>query len=1030
MQSETDQTGQLPAWKVAIPTGQQDVPRVPLSAARQFFAVDASGSTFGHGDGAIIRYEHASVDKFHAGHKNDKAVTWGWTCSGVSTDLAQVEWDRNLFGTSPTCVLRQPEAVQAIGESDLWYLFTDGEIYGTEVQDLTQLALDTGVLNVPAIFVITQHKRAEPRALNISVGITFFANAPADVLILFKEVPSGKLYVIAGKGCFAGLAAGGDGQVPDLASWEGVRQLAGEEEFLELCVKEEITLPAMESRPKFSGGLVRLGAEFERDNNGMSVDMDLLFSTGGMLEVFELEQLLAEEAFNNLAVACKTRGRLQELRQFLISQKMEEVVVKLEDVAGASAIVTQLSEPDLDNGTRETLRQKLREAHATNRLHYQENLQKIKESEHAAHRRNVVVNNALEDLAKLEKSSYTADILARSSNRARRAEAVGTGGAITTSILNLDTPDAYRAECRICCGDNEVMAIAVKPGADSATITSDFGLDFPLAVGHHESTKDLISSQVACFQCTLASNSRTLFNEQLAVVIPTLSYTQQNKAYITEHLYVALTGGIRTGASGAAQVFITILDRTLREKEWAADGSDDQEVQQRRAMLDWMLANMLDNTSCRETFDERGEWTTFGKAVAWAGRDFREFGVDSWIVGYPLAGFHQIITFGLRLGSFDEALVRDLRLAKVLHVVASEFLARLLKEGRSTDDSWKQPLLELIYARFHIPTVPVDARGSDSLVNDPAVFWDRLTAFLSKQKSLLAAWTPAEQERVMRRVQLLAFWLVYHQRGHTRAKTAFQNMRDAQPLAPTVLDVAGPALSASLTDPILLSIFRAEAPQTPLSATHQRFMPFSTPFGGSVLHCGFPECKQPFLPADQIPSLDERWTVRNLQALRDGRKEHLVKIFGVVDDFKDVTQTGMPAATGMPTPPTSRHANFHISIARVWANKTQREDRARIAAGDSEAVSEFMKAVKEEICASRRGDVFCGQMEEDVRALLPSFFEALRVALRMEGREGEGVEMFEHDWDKNSLEEKAKYEMRLAAGEQQVIEKMGDVKIG
>ncbi|KAF3913876.1 hypothetical protein ABW21_db0203847 [Orbilia brochopaga] len=1018
---------QLPAWKVAPPTAQQDVPGVPLPAARQFFAIDASGSTFF--TDRIMTYQRTTVEKFHAGHTNDKAVMWGSSCGDVANDPAALDWNNNRGGTSPVCMLRKDDAVQALGGSDLWYLFTDGEVYGSDVQDLTTMALETGVLNVPAIFVITQRKGATPQNVNISVGITFFANAP-DVLILFKAVPTGELYVVAGKGCFAGLAANKDGAVPDLTSWEGLRQLAREEEFLELCLKEDLRLPAAESRPQITSGLVKLGDDFEKDNNGMAVDMNLLFTTGGMLDQHDLEQLLAEEAFNNLAVACKTRGRLQELRTLLLAQKTQEIVVKLEDVAGAHAIVAQLSDPDLDKETRETLQQKLREAHATNRRQYQDALQKTKDSEEAAHRRNVMVNNAMQDLAKLESSSYTADILARSSNRAKRAETVGAKGEMAITVLDLDTPDAYRAECRICCGDNEVMAIAVKTGADGTANTTDFGLDFPLAAGHSESNKDIISSQLVCFQCALAFGGRSLFREELAALLPTLGFKYSNKAYITEQLYKALTGGLRTGASAASQMFMTILDRTLKEKEWTAGESKDPEVIQRRAMFNWMLASMLENTACRETFNELGEWTTFPKAIAWAGRDFREHGVDAWIVGYPLTGFNQIVTFGQRLGSLDDAQVRDLKLAKVLHSVAAEFLARLLKAVPNLGDSWKHPLLQMVYAQFHIPCVPVDARGPKSLINDPAVFWDHLTAFLPFAGKLLADWTPQEQERAMRRVQILAFWLAYHQRGHTRAKTALQNMRDNQPLAPTVLDVAGPAISASLTDPILLSIFRSEAPQTSLAASHQQSVPFSTPFGGSVLHCGFPECGKPFLQPEQIPGIDEKWTERQIDALRQARKEHLIDVFGVTEKFVLQTATGMPTVTAIPAPPQSRHVNLHISIARVWSNRMRREECAKIAAGDAAAVGEFVEAVREEICMNRRGDVFAADLDDDIRGLIPSFLEAVKVAMRMQGREAEGVEMFEHDWEANSLEEKVKYEMRVkAAGERGLAEKMGDVKI-
>ncbi|EWC43545.1 hypothetical protein DRE_01432 [Drechslerella stenobrocha 248] len=1006
----TSTSAQWPAWKVSEPVQQTEAPRVPLGSARQFFAVDASGSAMG----AIMAAQSNTVQRLHAGRTNDKFVTWGSNCGSPVSNISDVDWSHCRGGTNPSYILRQNEAVEAISNSDLWYLFTDGEICPPEVQKLTELALETGVLNVPAIFVITQSKRGAPKDLNISVGITFFANAP-DVLILFRDYSKQGLYVVAAKGCFAKLV-GGDSDVSDLSTWEPSRMTANEEEFLELCVKEDIQLPPAENRAQLTSGLVRLGPEFERDNNGTAVDINLLLSEGGFLEHRDLEQLLAEEAFGNLSIACKTRARLQELRTFLQAQMLQEIVIKLEDVSGASTIVSQLSSPGLDSQTRETLQQTLRAAHANNRSHYKAALQAVKRDDGAARERNVLVNHALEDLAKLEKSSYTADILARSSNRARRAETVGAKGELPITVLDLESPSAFRGECHICCGENEVMCIAVKTGADGAANTDNFGLDFPLAAGRTESNRKLISSQLVCFQCTLASNNRSVFQEDLAAVIPTLEFTSNNRAYITDQVYKALTGGLRTGASGACQMFMTVLDATMRENEWARDGSNDSEVAQRRKMLDWMLRNMLENVSCRETFSDQGEWTTFAKALSWALRDFRDLGVYSWAIGYPVVGFNQLLRFGQRLGSFDEQAARDLRLAKVMHSVASVYLTLLFKSGHLPQEDWKQPLLETIYTRFNGNMVPTDTLNADSLVNDPAVFWGRLAAFLPADVELLANWDASDKERAMRRVQVLAFWLIYHQKMHTRAKSFFQTVLDTQELAPAVLDCTGPTLSTNLTNPVLLSIFRQpdSTCEGDLIAKHTGIVPFVGPFGASVLRCGFPACGEPFLPADQLPGIDERWTEKQCEALRQARAAHLIKIFSVNDKFGSVSSTGMPMVTASPTPPASLHINQHISIVRVWC-QAKAHERIRIAGGDKQFVDAFVGNVTSEICRTKRGNVYTDDMEETTRLQLPSFVEALKVATARTLGEDTHIAEFVHDWDANTLQGKAKYEMRLAA---------------
>lgn len=999
------------SWKLQNNTELQRE-YIPLRSARQFFAVDASGSTAG----SIMRHEHELVTKLVAGHFDDLAATWGSDCGDPTTDFSSIEWRANRGGTEPSQILGNPRALDAIGTSDLWYLLTDGEIWERDVGALCRKAMGTGVLNVPVVFVITGRKRQSPEDLNVSVGISFFANAP-DCLVLFNEVPTGHVYVLAAKGCFAELASGNSNSAPDLESWTPLKKFLSGQEFAQQCCQANIQIPSAVSRPRLAGGAVNLGQEWERNNDNATVDLDLLFTAGGSLSLTDLEQLLAEEAFNNLSVACKTRSCIQDLRTFLIAQKIEEITLKLEDISGAREIITRLSHGGLDDAARRALQEQLREAHAGNRRHYQDALKDLRESgqDQEARKRNRLVNHALEQLADVEKAGYTADILTRRSNRARRAATVAPGGEVAISSLDLEAPNAFRGECRICCGESEVMSIALKVGADGAANTDNFALDFPLAAGRFDSNRDIISSQHVCFQCALAFEGRSLFREDLAAILPTLDCDGNNKKYIYEQLHVALTGGLRTGASGVCQLFMTILERTLKEKEWAGAGeeaSQDPEVTQRREMLQWVLENLLTRTQCRETFNEQGKWVSYRQALVWAANDFRDQGVDSWAVGYPTSGFMQLISFGQRVGAFDEQTVRDFRLAKVMHSVASAYLALLFKNMQNSDHSWKQPALELVYADFNTTLVPTDKRGPASLVNSPAAFWPRLSRFLPTDTELLANWSAHDRARALGRVQLLCFWLAYHQRDHARAKTFFQRLRAHQPLSHPVLDCSRESapLAPSLTHPLLLSIFRgASAADQAFHARHTGLAPFATPFGPSVLRCCFPACAAPFAERGELPS--ERWTERQKDALRQARAAHLVRAFTVDGaDGRAFAQTGLPAVTPTPAPPASTHCNLHVSVARVWA-RMEVGQRMVVAGGDADA---FVGLVREEICKGRRGDVFQEGLDAKVREVLPSFLEALRVALRVEGRDEGDVAAYEHDWDKNKLEAKARYEMQVS----------------
>lgn len=55
--------------------------------------------------------------------------------------------------------------------------------------------------------------------------------------------------------------------------------------------------------------------------------------------------------------------------------------------------------------------------------------------------------------------------------------------------------------------------------------------------------------------------------------------------------------------------------------------------------------------------------------------------------------------------------------------------------------------------------------------------------------------------------------------------------------------------------------------------------------------------------------------------------------------------------------------------------------------------------VRVQICEIGRGNIYSAMMERDIRAVLPSLIEVLRVGLKMEGKEGLGgdVSLYEYD---------------------------------
>lgn len=103
---------------------------------------------------------------------------------------------------------------------------------------------------------------------------------------------------------------------------------------------------------------------------------------------------------------------------------------------------------------------------------------------------------------------------------------------------------------------------------------------------------------------------------------------------------------------------------------------------------------------------------------------------------------------------------------------------------------------------------------------------------------------------------------------------------------------------------------------------------------------------------------------------------------------------------------------MHIGIASAWSGMSVRT-RRKVADDDEEAVDAFVEAAITEICKSRRGDIFSPTLAASIREVLPSFLEALRIALEAGGSKETDVALFEHDWNSNKLELKARAEMRL-----------------
>ncbi|KAF9694491.1 hypothetical protein EKO04_007541 [Ascochyta lentis] len=1007
----------MASWKIAPANSEKSkLEYTPFLECRKFFAVDDSGSTAG----TVLRQERAFVDAFRESHSNaaDAISLWGSRCDTPTTWFDSVNWDSGHLGTNPDQILKNGAALRTIRKADVWFLLTDGEIWDADVHQLANLAHESEILNVPLVFVITGSRGSSPGTANISVGISFFASSH-DTLILFKETQTGKIYVIAAKGCFAEL--GGSTAAQELTSWVDLPIFETEADFFMHCKKSSIKVIRSETREKSTGG-VSLGSTWEEQHGGpVKVELDTLLGSG-ILSDTDAVKLLAEEAFDALAIACKTRRRIPELRAFVQSQKVEQVAPKLEDRHGAAAIIAKMADATTSVEDRRHLQVRLREAHAANRRDYQRTVTEFAGStaEQALRKRNQLADAALRSLASLEAASYNADIISRRSNRARRAEIVSSTPAVDMANLDLDAPSC-RGYCLICCGEDEIMSICFKEvdSEDTEDNTSDFALNFPLAAGASAKNVNRVSSQNICFQCAiLGPAGMSIYKERLTAIIPAVQYDGSNKKYINDQLYSGLTARLATGAAGIAQLFMAILQKVMQTKSWAGAGmnasqafaDERHEAAQRRKTFQWMLDQLIMNTYTRETFNETGEWVRFPEALSWVAKDFKSNGLASFAVTYPLAGIGSLIALGQHTGSFPEDIVNQLKATKELHSVTSKYLADLqtaLQQKSANEHSrWKQTYLELIYREFNGPLVPVD-HGEASILDDVETFKQRLTVCLTRTSTGSDPGSGVDT-MVMRKIQVLVFWLLFNQRGHCTAQTFFTRIRHDQDLAPAVLD---PNLSVPTTSyhQILLSIFAkhdADFINPTQADSHNTLIPFANPFGASVLRCGVTSCNQPFCDTTTLHA--QTLTSEAIEAIRRACTKHLIAIFGIRGRFER-SDTGLPERATAGQPPSSIHTNLHMTIVRHWAEQAQDVRRAVVCGGAARV--QFVEGVRGRLCNEGRGDIFSAQMERDTEALLPSFFEAIAEALKREGRSAEHVAVYCHDFARTRLEHKVAYEL-------------------
>lgn len=135
-------------WKHIPEPSDNAVELIPWLASRNFFAVDAFGSTTWN---SVLESGRNLVEVVRR-HPEDHIAKWGSSCDKPANDISFVTWRADKGGTSPSLILKDVATLERIRKSDAWFLLTDGQVFNREVNEPAELAMGKGVLNVPVVF--------------------------------------------------------------------------------------------------------------------------------------------------------------------------------------------------------------------------------------------------------------------------------------------------------------------------------------------------------------------------------------------------------------------------------------------------------------------------------------------------------------------------------------------------------------------------------------------------------------------------------------------------------------------------------------------------------------------------------------------------------------------------------------------------------------------------------------------------------------------------------------------------------------
>ncbi|KAF2726634.1 hypothetical protein EJ04DRAFT_582559 [Polyplosphaeria fusca] len=731
-------------------------------------AVDCSGSTRGR----VLEAEKKairSISDVLSPQARQRVVILPWNDEADSMlTLDELEDLVGNGGTDPTTLLRDRHHRQALTNSSLWVLLTDGCIDQFLIE---RFALDIGTHGLhgtAAIVICAGQIRSLTVQCNISVGKSVFAVVP-DCMFLFHDVDMDKVYILQCKGRFKNLLPNAKQHISlnERTTWAELPQFPYD-------ALRNFHVP----KPR----------ELSRDTvlltSGKTFDLNQVYND--TLDPSITNEILSnDDDLKTLLLTATTRGRNEDIRQWISKKKLQtsDPIWKPRPDLGQIASGTTQKLVDAirnsDHHNIPSLKKHLQSAHETN---WQKFARSISVERENARIRDVVILDATArlDLEDSPQMSPCAPALSPVSPALSKRRSVGAEQAQrmfdpddspdlsdsdTEPVLPLPSrkpislvsrhhfqraPDRndvgviytrgytcrkfdrrpqlmskyFEGNCNLCLRSGQIMALILsKPKDDEATANfpsphQHARHKFPFLLGNF-SDVDIVSHETFCETCSeyLVRHGESPKSDRVLGALPLVQTNgrehELNLQSWTESLNKAFEG--RFDDSITISVFLSVLYNTLSD---LAEEDSNENTTTIRAVR-WACKNLLRSIKvCRNTAtvplgespgpSNESPSAPLEEIIPWLVRETPRG--DTTLLSYPLDGFLILILSAKDIDheNCGRALLRCVIWLRLAYHMAEEHYNAI----RDNKDSAISNLIQLL----HFEDSEANPKGPDQKV--------------------------------------------------------------------------------------------------------------------------------------------------------------------------------------------------------------------------------------------------------------------------------------------------------------------------